>query len=130
MSEQNEALRQKESSFIEGLARQLAITANAKYIYGEPVERDGVTVIPVAKAAYGFGGGGGKGRLGEGEGGGGGVMLTPVGYIEIKNGATSFRRTRDPLALVPAILAAAPSLLLTVWKITKLLRSKELKRKS
>jgi uncharacterized spore protein YtfJ len=131
MSGQNEALRQKESSLIERLAHQLGITANAKYIYGEPVERDGVTVITVAKAAYGFGGGSGKKDkgegAGEGEGGGGGVMLTPVGYIEIKNGETRFRPTRDPLALVPAILAAAPLVLLTVLKITKLLRRKDLK---
>ena len=129
MSGQNEGLRQKESTFIEGLAHQLGITANAKYIYGEAIERDGVTVLPVARAAYGFGGGSGKKEQGEGAGGGGGVMLTPVGYIEIKNGETRFRPTRDPLALVPAILAAAPTILLTAWKIAKLLRRKELKRK-
>lgn len=131
MSGQDEALRRKESSFVEGLAYQLGITANARNIYGEPVERDGVTVIPVAQAAYGFGGGSGSGKkengelTGEGSGGGGGVMLTPVGYIEIKNGKTRFRRTRDPLALVPAIIAAAPLSLLMVWKITKLLRRRE-----
>jgi len=125
MAGQNEALLQKESSFIERLAHQLGITANAKHIYGEPVERDGVTVIPVAKAVYGFGGGGGKKETEEGLGGGGGVMLTPVGYIEIKNGETRFRPTRDPL--VPVILAAAPLVLLTAWKITKFLKRKELK---
>ena len=119
----------KENSFVEGLAYQLGITANARNIYGEPVERDGVTVIPVAQAAYGFGGGSGSGKkengeAGEGSGGGGGVMLMPVGYIEIKNGQTRFRPTRDPLALLPAILAAAPLSLLMVWRITKLLRRK------
>ena len=129
MSGQDEALRPKESSFVEGLAYQLGITANARNIYGEPVERDGVTVIPVAQAAYGFGGGSGSGKkengeAGEGSGGGGGVMLMPVGYIEIKNGQTRFRPTRDPLALLPAILAAAPLSLLMVWRITKLLRRK------
>jgi len=129
MSGQDEALRPKERSFVEGLAYQLGMTANARHIYGEPVERDGVTVIPVAQAAYGFGGGSGKGKkengeAGEGSGGGGGAMLMPVGYIEIKNGQTRFRPTRDPLALLPAILAAAPLSLLMVWKITKLLRRK------
>lgn len=127
MSGQKEALLPEESSFVERLARQMGITANAKYIYGEPVERPGVTVIPVGKAAYGFGGGSGKQEKGEGAGGGGGVMLTPVGYIEIKNGETSFRPTRDPLALVAAILATAPLSLLMVWKITKLLVRKDLK---
>ena len=130
MSGQDESLRPKESSFVEGLAYQLGMTANARNIYGDPVERDGVTVIPVAQAAYGFGGGSGRGKkesgevAGEGSGGGGGAMLIPVGYIEIKNGQTRFRPTRDPLAILPAILAAAPLSLLMIWRITKLLRRK------
>lgn len=127
MSEQNEALLQKESSFIVQLAHELGIVADAKRIYGEPVEQGSLTVIPVAKVGYGFGGGGGKKEKKEGGGGGGGLGMIPVGYIEIKNGETRFRPTRDPLAFVPAILAAAPLVLLTVWKITKLFRRDELK---
>ena len=124
MSGQNEALLQKESSFIVQLAHELGIAANAKHIYGEPVEQGGLTVIPVAKLGYGFGGGGGKKEKEEGVGGGGGLGMMPVGYIEIKNGESRFRPTRDPLAFVPAILVAAPLVLLTVWKITKLLKRK------
>ena len=127
MSGRNETLLQKEGSLAERLARQIGISANARSIYGDPVERDGVTVIPVAKAAYGFGGGGGKKENEEGSGGGGGVMLTPVGYIEIKNGETRFRPTLDPMGLVPAVLAAAPIVLLAVWNISKRLRRKDLK---
>jgi len=96
MPGQNEALLPTEGSLIERLAHQVGVTANAKCIYGEPVDRDGVAVIPVAKSCYGFGGGfGGQKEKGEGGGGGGGVMLTPVGYIEIKNGETRFRPTLD-----------------------------------
>jgi uncharacterized spore protein YtfJ len=52
-------------------------------VYGEPVERDGVTVIPAAKVR---GGGGGGGDV-EGNGGGGfGVSATPAGVYVIKNG--------------------------------------------
>lgn len=119
------ALEQTETLFIERLARQLRVTANAKYIYAEPVERGGVTVIPVAKATYGLGGGTGKKENEQGSGGGGGVVLTPVGYIEIKNGATRFCPTRDFLAVVPRILAvAAPLILFVVWGFKKMLRSK------
>jgi uncharacterized spore protein YtfJ len=125
MSEENEAFLPKESSFVEGLAHRIGLTVNARYIYGEPVERDGVTVIPVAKAAYGFGGGGGKKAKEGGLGGGGGVMLTPVGYIEIKHGETRFRPTRDLLAV--SIIAAAPLVWLAVWKITKLLKKSDAK---
>jgi len=127
MSGQNEALKQKESSFIVQMAHELGIAADAKRIYGEPVERDGLTVIPVAKLGYGFGGGGGKKEKEEGMGGAGGLGMMPVGYIEIKNGETRFRPMRDPLMLVPVILTAAPLILLTVWKITKLFRKQELK---
>ena len=28
-------------------------------VYGEPIEREGLTVVPVARARFGFGGGGG-----------------------------------------------------------------------
>ena len=106
-----------ENSFIERLAEKIGVSANAKFIYGEPVERDGVTVIPVAKAVYGFGGGsGGKKDAEEGSGGGGGVVLKPVGYIEIKNGKTRFRPMRDWLQLF-TMLAAAPAILFTGWKI-------------
>ena len=44
-------------------------------VFGEPVEREGITVIPVARARFGFGGGGGAGTDEEhdsaGQGGGG-----------------------------------------------------------
>ncbi len=116
-----------ENSFIERLANQLGIAANAKYIYAEAVERDGVTVIPVAKAMYGFGGGSGKKEGEEGSGGGGGMKVTPVGYIEIKDGKTQFRSTRDWLALIPLITATAPVFLFTAWTILRLLRPRSAK---
>ncbi len=111
-------------TFVEGLANKLGITANAKYIYAEPIERDGVAIVPVAKASYGFGGGSGKKAGKEGLGGGGGVALTPVGYIEFKNGETCFRPIRDWLAVLPMIATTAPLILLSVWGINRLFRRK------
>lgn len=122
MSGQQKAFEKTEISFVERLAHQLGITANAKYIYAEPIERDGVTVIPVAKAVYGFGGGTGKKENEQGGGGGGGAVLTPVGYIEIKDGATRFRPTRDPIVYVSVIAAVAPLVMFTVWRLTKAIR--------
>ena len=59
-------------------------------VFGEPVEREGITVIPVAKARFGFGGGGGAGARegdeGSGGGGGGGAFVSPVGFIEVRDG--------------------------------------------
>lgn len=122
MLRQRQSLEKTEDSFVERLAHQLGITANARHIYGEPIERDGVTVIAVAKAVYGFGGGRGKEEGQEGSGGGGGVVLTPVGYIEMKNGETRFRRTVDFATLVPLIAAGSLALFTVFWGLGKLTR--------
>lgn len=80
--------------FIGGIAEKLGATAKAATIFGEPVERDGITIIPVAKARWGFGGGAGRRKDEDGAGGGGGVQVIPVGYIELKNGEAQFRAIR------------------------------------
>ena len=65
-----------------------------KVAYGDPIEIDGVTVIPVARVFMGYGAGGGVGEPapstnGEegvapvGGGGGGGGLVQPLGFIEI-----------------------------------------------
>ena len=61
-------------------------------VFGEPVERDGVTVIPVATVRVGFGGGTGSdpAKQQEGEGAGLGGAITAAGYIEIKHGRSKF----------------------------------------
>ena len=46
---------------VERLAEHLG-AADARAIYGSPIERNGTTVIPVAKVRYGFGGGSGHNR--------------------------------------------------------------------
>ena len=81
--------------FINGLAEKLGATARAATIFGAPVDRDGVTVIPVGKARWGFGGGAGKRRDEDGAGGGGGVQVIPVGFIELRDGRAEFRPIRN-----------------------------------
>jgi uncharacterized spore protein YtfJ len=96
-------------SFIGTMAEKLGAVARAATVFGEPVERDGITVIPVAKARWGFGGGagqrkeeGGRGKQEDGVGGGGGVQVSPVGFIEIKNNEANFRpiRTVSPAWII------------------------------
>jgi uncharacterized spore protein YtfJ len=65
-------------------------------VYGEAVERDGVTVIPAASVAGGFGGGTGKDPKGqEGEGGGFGMTGRPAGVYVVRNGEVSWRPAVD-----------------------------------
>lgn len=96
--------------FIGNMADKLGAVARAATVFAEPVERDGLTVIPVAKARWGFGGGLGSTKEQHGGGGGGGVTVTPVGYIEIRNGETEFRRIRS--TSLPWLLASGIALLL------------------
>jgi uncharacterized spore protein YtfJ len=96
-SSDNEAVTESRSAegFINGLADKLGATARAATIFGAPVDRDGVTVIPVGKARWGFGGGAGKRRDEDGAGGGGGVQVIPVGFIELRDGRAEFRPIRN-----------------------------------
>lgn len=86
--------RHAADALLEHLADRLGGSASVTAVYGEPVTADGVTVIPVARVAFGLGGGagwGGDGGAREGGGGGGGVDARPVGYIEISNGIATYR---------------------------------------
>ena len=80
----------------------------AETVYGTPVERDGVTVIPVAVARLAFGGGSGTdpSKHQEGEGAGLAGMVTPSGYIELKDGRTRFVPVVRPSRMFGMILAA------------------------
>lgn len=88
--------------FISAMAEKLGAVAKAATVFGEPVERDGITVIPVAKARWGFGGGAGQRKDEDGAGGGGGVQVTPVGFIEVTNHEAKFRpiRTVSPAWII------------------------------
>jgi uncharacterized spore protein YtfJ len=62
-------------------------SAGVKSAYGDPVQIDGVTLIPVALSYYGFGGGD-SGQTDAGAGGGGGGVTLPIGAY-VKNGNTA-----------------------------------------
>jgi uncharacterized spore protein YtfJ len=98
------------SRLLERLASQVGGKAGAKGVFGDPVERDGVTVIPVARVRWGFGGGGGASPEGSGSGGGGGVGADPIGYIEVTSAGATFRpipRSIGALEIVGGALALA-----------------------
>jgi uncharacterized spore protein YtfJ len=115
-------------SLLERLGQQLSTSATAQAVYGSPVERDGITVIPVARARYGFGGGGGGGTkedetAGSGLGAGAGVSLTPVGYIELREGRSRFRPIRSSVVPLVAVSGAIAWLLLR--SVPRLLKNRK-----
>ena len=99
-------------TFVERIAELVQLHANAKQVYGDPVERNGTTIIPVARVQWGFGGGGLGRGAGERGGGGGGAVATPVGYLELHDGTSRFRPILDPTGMVTLIASAVAGLML------------------
>ena len=108
------------NELLERVGQTVGDNAKASTIFGEPVEREGVTVVPVAKARFGFGGGGGSGARDEGEGGGGGggggMAVSPIGFIELRDNTAEFKRISTPRDLL-ALVAAASIALLAVRRL-------------
>jgi uncharacterized spore protein YtfJ len=68
-----------------------------KRVYGEPYEKDGLTVIPAATVRGGAGGGTGHDEKGqEGEGGGFGMTGKPAGAYVVKEGNVKWLPAVDP----------------------------------
>jgi uncharacterized spore protein YtfJ len=68
-----------------------------KRVYGDPYEKNGVTVIPAARVQGGAGGGGGESPQGEGRGSGSGfgVNARPVGAFVIRGDQVDWRPAID-----------------------------------
>ncbi len=80
---------------------------SVRRVYGDPIERDGVVVIPAAAV----GGGGGGGGDNEDNGGGGfGLRARPVGAYVIKDGEVTWKPAVDAVRVAFAVLFA-----LAVW---------------
>ena len=65
LREAEEAARGRGSDLAQALADRVGLKAGAHAVFGQPVEREGITVIPVAKVRWGFGGGGDRGGRGD-----------------------------------------------------------------
>ncbi|MEU4692600.1 spore germination protein GerW family protein [Actinoplanes sp. NPDC023714] len=113
-------------------AREGTNAAVAGRVFGTPVEKDGVTVIPVAVVSGGGGGGSGSGKAaaaaqestggepdgkpeGEGSGGGFGFSARPAGVYVIKDGKVSWQ----PAVNVNAIVAGGQLVLLAAFLVAR-----------
>jgi len=86
---------------LQALTERFAATATVKQVFGEPIEAQGKTIVPVARVWYHVGAGWGgrkadSGEGGQGGGGGGGtVVATPVGVLEVRPEDVHFERFFD-----------------------------------
>jgi uncharacterized spore protein YtfJ len=89
-------------------------------VYGEPIERDGTTIIPAAVLQGGGGGGSGEGSgpdgtgTGTGRGGGWGVKARPVGAFVIRDGTARWEPALDMTRIIVGGQAVAIVALLTL----------------
>jgi uncharacterized spore protein YtfJ len=116
------------TAFVERLLERIGVQANVHAVFGEPVERNGITIVPVARIRWGAGGGGGsardmdaRGGEGSGAGGGGGLSADPVGYLEIGPGGAQFKPIRN-LASPTLLLVAGISASLLLRGLARILR--------
>jgi hypothetical protein len=116
------AAHQGPAALLESVADKVGLHAGAKAVFGEPVERDGVTVIPVAQVVYGTGGGGGSSADDFGSGAGGGALTRPIGYIELGPAGTVYRPIPHPWQNATLIVSVAFGALLLAKAVSALLR--------
>lgn len=132
--------------FVERLAERIGAKVNVKAVFGEPVEREGITIIPVAKVRWGFGGGAGTGpvpvgpgldgddgglsdeaarasaRQGTGQGGGGGATADPIGWVEIGPDGAVFKPIVPAMPSPGFLLAAGATAALVLRALARLFR--------
>jgi uncharacterized spore protein YtfJ len=110
---------------VEEVIEKARDSLTVKRVFGDPYEKNGVTVIPAASVRGGAGGGSGEGPEGTGKGGGAGFGLTarPAGAYVIRGDQVSWQPAVDVNRIVLGAQILALAALLTVRAITKV-RSK------
>jgi uncharacterized spore protein YtfJ len=89
-------------------------------VYGEPIERDGVVIIPAAAVRGGAGGGGGTDVSGNVGGGSGfGLQARPVGAFVIRDGDVRWEPIVDRERQLVIMATIAGLALLTARRLTR-----------
>ena len=117
---------------LDRLGERIGARATVRAVFGEPVARGDVTVIPVARIRWGYGGGSGTGPLrsestngetiGSGSGAGGGVMTDPMGYVEVHPDGATYVPLSSPYLNPLVILATGISISLVLRVLVRLIR--------
>jgi uncharacterized spore protein YtfJ len=95
-----------------GITERIQQDFRARIVYDEPVERDGMTVIPAARIV----GGGGGGSDGQGgEGGGFGMSATPSGAWIIQGDRARWKPAIDLMVLVTGGYVVAVTYFFFSW---------------
>ena len=82
---------------VQDITSQARDALTVKRVFGEPYEKDGLTIIPAARVQGAVGAGGGEDPQTQGKGSGGGFGMTarPVGVFILRNGELTWRPAID-----------------------------------
>lgn len=125
---------QKKVSNSEPFANRVGENVSASAVFAQPIERDGVTVIPVARILWG----GGDSRIDTGPqvdkegtqevvGKGVGASISPIGYIELKDGKASFKPIFGIAAILWMQIVGGVLALMFLRRFDEILRHRQLK---
>ncbi|MFN4098942.1 MAG: spore germination protein GerW family protein [Pararhodobacter sp.] len=110
-------------NLLKGTVEELDKLLNARNVLGDPIDRDGATVIPIVSFGFGFGAGGGQGgsgtESGSGMGAAAGGGIRPVGAIIIDDGGARVETMRGDVATMADALGS------TIAKVMKARGSKD-----
>lgn len=120
---------------VQELMGQARDALTVKRVFGDPIERDGVTVIPVARVMGGSGAGSGTGPAGDsnaegesaagsGTGAGFGMMGGPAGVYVVKGDQVTWQPAVNPERMVLTSGFVAFLLLIALRGILKVLKGR------
>ncbi len=102
----------EELSDVQKTIEQAKDAMTVRRVFGDPYEKNGVTVIPAARVQGGAGGGGGEGPEGAGKGSGFGLTARPAGAYVIRGDEVDWRPAVDPnRVIIGAALVAFAALM-------------------
>ncbi len=101
---------------VDELLSEARDSMSVKKVFGEPVEENGVTVIPVANVRGGGGGGGDT----DGNGGAGfGLTARPAGAYVIRDGEVNWKPAVNPNAVMVGWQLVAAFALFVLWRVRR-----------
>ena len=105
------------TEMLEGAREAMSV----KRVYGDPIEREGLTIVPAARVS---GGGGGGGDAENNGGGGFGLAAHPIGVYVVKDGDVTWEPAVDVNRLSAMGIVAGIVALLVLRSIVKALASR------
>ncbi len=99
------------NNLLKATVEELDKLLNPKNVLGEPIEKDGATVIPIVSYGFGFGAGGGEGgegaKQGTGGGAGAGGGIKPLGAIIIDGSGARVEAVKGAMSSAAQAMAEA-----------------------